>query len=54
MNWAIDVLRPTSESSVWEKYVATSMLAVLAKDGQTDTIRKLSATVLANNAKVVS
>lgn len=54
MNWAIDVLAPTSASCVWERYVATGMLAALANDGATDKIRKLSATVLTNTARVVS
>jgi methyl coenzyme M reductase beta subunit len=54
MHWAIDVLAPTSDSDVWEKYVATGILVALANDGATDAIRKLSATVLANNARVVS
>lgn len=54
MHWAIDVLAPTSDADVWEKYVATGMLVALSNDGATEDIRKLSATVLVNTARVVS
>lgn len=54
MHWAIDVLAPVSDSDVGQKYVATGILVVLANDGATDYIRKLSATALTNSARFVS